>query len=67
VIHDVEWLQKRHNWPGLNGIVVIESEREIGPKTERETRFYITSSNGHATKLASVVRPHWAIETASTG
>jgi hypothetical protein len=49
VIHDVAWLQERHKWPGLQGVVMVESQREIpGPSTgantiERETRFYITS------------------------
>ncbi len=41
VIHDVAWLQERHDWPGLNGIVMVESQREIHGKIERETRFYI--------------------------
>ena len=31
-IHDVEWLQQRHKWPGLNGIVMVESQRETSPK-----------------------------------
>src|ERR1700674_3543442 len=34
VIHDVEWLRKRHDWPGLNAVVMVESTREIGDKTE---------------------------------
>ena len=55
VIHDVAWLQKRHNWPGLNAVVVVESEREIGDKVERETRFYITSLVLLATMLAPIV------------
>src|SRR5438876_4423736 len=42
-IHDVAWLQERHEWPGLRGVVMVESRREIGEKIERETRFYITS------------------------
>src|SRR5215470_11346479 len=25
VIHDVAWLQERHNWPGLRAVVVVES------------------------------------------
>ncbi len=25
VIHDVAWLQERHNWPGLNAVVMVES------------------------------------------
>ena len=50
VIHDVDWLQQRHDWPGLKAVVMVESTREIpgsGPGTgpiERETRLYITSS-----------------------
>jgi predicted transposase YbfD/YdcC len=62
VIHDVGWLQKRHNWPGLNAVVVVASEREIGDRLERETRFYITSLVLVATMLAPIVRSHWAIE-----
>src|SRR6202035_1316314 len=41
--HDVPWLQERHDWPGLKGLVMVESTRETGDKVERETRFYITS------------------------
>lgn len=64
VIHDIAWLQKRHNWPGLKAVIVVESEREIGNKTERETRFYITSLALLASLLAPIVRSHWAIENA---
>jgi predicted transposase YbfD/YdcC len=62
VIHDIDWLQKRHNWPGLKAVVIIESRREIGPKIETETRFYITSLINNADLLAAIVRQHWAIE-----
>jgi predicted transposase YbfD/YdcC len=63
VIHDVVWLQERHRWPGLKGVVVVvEATRQIGPKTERETRFYLTSSNPRADNLGAIVRDHWAIE-----
>jgi predicted transposase YbfD/YdcC len=40
VIHDVEWLQQRHSWPGLKGVVIVESGREISGKIEPETRYY---------------------------
>jgi predicted transposase YbfD/YdcC len=48
VFHDVGWLEERHNWPSLKGVVMVESTREIPRpdpgtyKIERETRFYIT-------------------------
>ena len=62
VIHDVAWLQERHNWPGLKAVVVVESTREIGDKIETETRFYITSLVLLAHLLGPIVRSHWAIE-----
>src|SRR6516164_1109850 len=43
VFHDVDWLQERHDWPGLKVIVTVESTRELVDKVERETRFYLTS------------------------
>ena len=60
--HDLEWLKERHDWPGLNGVVMVESVREIGDKIERETRFYITSLAWLACQLGPVIRSHWAIE-----
>ena len=62
VIHDVGWLQARHDWPGLNAVVMVESSREVGGKTEQETRFYITSLVLLAHLLGPVVRSHWSIE-----
>jgi predicted transposase YbfD/YdcC len=60
--HDVAWLQQRHNWPGLKGVVMVESTREIGDKVERETRLYITSLVWLACQLGPAVRSHWAVE-----
>jgi len=62
VIHDVAWLQERHDWPGLKGVVVIESIREINDKIERETRFYVTSLVLLADQLGPIIRSHWAVE-----
>jgi predicted transposase YbfD/YdcC len=68
VIHDVAWLQERHDWPALASVVMVESTRLIpGPtrdadKIERETRFYITSLTLAAILISPLVRGHWAIE-----
>jgi predicted transposase YbfD/YdcC len=68
VIHDVAWLQERHDWPGLKGVVMVESTREIRgsspgtDKIERETRFYITSLVWLAHQMGPVIRSHWSIE-----
>ena len=36
-IHDLECLRERHDWPGLKGIVIVESQREIDGATTRQT------------------------------
>jgi predicted transposase YbfD/YdcC len=43
-------------------VVVVDSSREINGKTERETRFYLTSLVMTAALLGPVVRSHWSIE-----
>jgi hypothetical protein len=63
VIEDVEWLQKRHAWPGLKAVVMVESSREISGKIEPETRLYIASLVMVAVLFGPVVRSHWAIES----
>ncbi|MGH7079767.1 MAG: ISAs1 family transposase, partial [Acetobacteraceae bacterium] len=62
VIHDVDWLQKRHNWPSLNAVVIVDSIRETADKIEQETRFYITSLVLLAHLVGPIIRSHWAIE-----
>lgn len=62
VIHEVAWLQERHDWPGLKAVVMVESSREINEKIESETRFYLTSLVMVAALMGPVVRSHWAVE-----
>ena len=62
VIHDVDWLRKRHGWPGLNAVAMVESTRETKGAIEKETRIYITSLVVLAHLLGPVIRGHWAIE-----
>ena len=62
VLHNLEWLQERHKWPGFKAVVVVDSIRETGDKIERETRLYITSLRLSAELLGAIVRSHWAVE-----
>lgn len=62
VFHGIGWLRQRHDWPGLAGVVMVESIREIAAKVERETRFYITSLTAPAATVGPMIRDHWAIE-----
>src|SRR6202049_4618704 len=52
-IHEIAWLQERHNWPGLRGVVMVESTREIGDKIEREIRFLKSGEFTEICKRAS--------------
>jgi predicted transposase YbfD/YdcC len=63
VIHDADWLRQRHDWPGLKSLVMVESIRETGDKTEPETRFYITSLVMTAAQVGPVIRSHWTVES----
>ena len=62
VIHDADWLQARHQWPGLNAVVMVESQREINGRITNETRLYITSLVMPANAAGPMIRAHWAIE-----
>ena len=56
------WLSHRHDWPGLKAVAVVDSTREINGKTEKETRFYITSLTAPASLVGPAIRDHWSIE-----
>jgi predicted transposase YbfD/YdcC len=58
----VSWLQERHDWPGLTGVLIVESTRELANKTEQETRYYITSLSLPAERVGPMIRDHWAVE-----
>jgi|GEM_PF-3128642 len=61
VFHDVAWLQKRHDWPGLKNLVMVESVREIGERIERENRYYVVYRPSRWG-----LRSHWAVENSAT-
>jgi hypothetical protein len=65
VIHDVGWLQERHQWPGLNSLVMVESTRQTGDQIERETRFYITSLTLLAIRISAAATVYLALAGAA--
>jgi len=63
VCSDIAWLQKRHDWPGLSSIIMVEySSKDKSGKTRQETRFYISSLVAEAEFMAAAIRDHWGIE-----
>ncbi len=55
-------MRDRHDWPGLAGVVVVESRREIEGRETRETRLYVTSLTAPAETIGPMIRDHWMIE-----
>ena len=49
-------------WDGLETIIMIKSERQFEKKTEKSTRYFITSLKNDAKHLLDVKRSHWGIE-----
>ena len=62
VCNDVDWLTKRHQWPGLKAIVEVQATRQIGDKIERSRRYYISSKIDTPENMAKYIREHWHIE-----
>ncbi len=64
VIADLWLVEKAAEWASLQGLVRIQAERyhKVTGKTERETRYYITSLKPDAARLNRSIRQHWGIE-----
>jgi predicted transposase YbfD/YdcC len=65
---DVEGLEQKEAWQGLQSIVMIEAEREVvGKERTIERRYFIISLPAQAKPLLEAVRGHWESRTACTG
>ena len=64
VLADLSLLDHAAEWAGLRSLVRVQAERyhKATGKTERETRYYISSLKPDATKLNAAIRQHWGIE-----
>jgi len=58
----IAYLNPSGAWAGLRNGVMVEAERRLGEKVERETRYYLSSLPGAADRLGAAVRGHWGIE-----
>ena len=64
IITDLKYLDCKKDWTGIKSVAKIYSKRidkQTG-KESQETRYYISSLNAKARKIASAVRSHWSIE-----
>lgn len=61
-VSDIDWLEEKQKWKNLNLIGMVESERHIGEKITKETRYFISSLPNDTKRFAEAVRDHWRIE-----
>jgi predicted transposase YbfD/YdcC len=64
VLADLSLLDHAAEWTGLKSLVRIQARRyhKATGKSERETRYYISSLRPDAAKLNTAIRQHWGIE-----
>jgi predicted transposase YbfD/YdcC len=58
----VAYLDPTGAWPRLRSVAMVIAERRIGAEVSRETRYYLSSLPGDATRVGDAVRGHWGIE-----
>ena len=66
----VSSLPTLHNqslWAGLKSVVMVISERRLWNKNTIAVRFYISSAENNAEKIAKAIRNHWQIENTLHG
>jgi predicted transposase YbfD/YdcC len=58
----INTLDENGDWEKLRSIGMVESERVIGEKTTKQTKYYILSIEGNVEIFSHAVRAHWGIE-----
>jgi predicted transposase YbfD/YdcC len=58
----VEFLIDADQWVKFTSIAMVQAERRINGKIERQTRYYISSLTSDAHRLAQAIRSHWQVE-----
>jgi predicted transposase YbfD/YdcC len=59
---NLDFLRGAADWPGLQTIAMIRSERHLNQKTSVEVRYFITSLANDARQILTAKRAHWGIE-----
>ena len=59
--NQIDWLEGKLNWAGLQAVGRVESTRFIGDQTSTECRYFLCSFSDSG-RFAATVRGHWGIE-----
>jgi predicted transposase YbfD/YdcC len=60
-----EWLKGKSEWKDLKSLGLVEANREVKGESSRERRYYLSSLEVDAERLAEAVRGHWGIENST--
>jgi predicted transposase YbfD/YdcC len=55
-------LRRSEEWAGLQSLIEIRAQRQVGTDTTMKVRYYLSSLDGDAAKALRVTRTHWSIE-----
>ncbi len=58
----IAYLDPDGRWSGLQTVVRLEAQRQIGTERTTEVRYYLSSLRGDPQRLNRVIRTHWSIE-----
>jgi predicted transposase YbfD/YdcC len=58
----LDWVRNRQQWKGLQSVVRVVSQRQIGETLERRTDYFISSLPANAKRILKAKRSHWKIE-----
>lgn len=59
---EISWYAGLKDWPGLKSFCLIESTREMNEQQSTSRRYYISSLDYNARRVAKSIREHWEIE-----
>ena len=62
VCHDIDILQDRHHWPGLQAVGKVTATRESRGRQSTDTRYFLLSEKLDPERFLGTVRSHWAVE-----
>lgn len=60
-----EWLfylDQERAWPGLQTVIQVTAQRQIGETRTEEKRYYLSSLPCDAPRLQQAIRDHWGVE-----
>lgn len=58
----IEELVDSQQWTKLTSVAMVEAIREVHGQTSRAVRFYLSSLEPNAQRLAKAIRTHWSVE-----